>query len=138
MSESELFEDVFMDGGMPVVVCGFCGVTHFATGGRHDDDDVDRLTVLARSEPASYIAHADCDAIALGELEGRTYVPECGTPACRDRAEQIERFIWEHRRKILEYLRRRTAAERDASDRDALAVRATTPECSHGTKAEND
>jgi hypothetical protein len=111
---SEHFIRTFTMGGTPVATCGFCGRVNFATGdpSLYDESELERLLEKQQQEPERYVSHGD-DSVSHGEIAGRALVEGC---PC-NLATTYEDFIWDNRHRILEYLTKRSTAERkEAAD----------------------
>ncbi len=100
---SKLFEDIFTDCGSVVKTCEFCGVTHFSADdlGGYDGDELSLLEEMGKEEPGKYKSR-DCS-IGSGFIGGKQFVWQCG---CNG-TQKYEDFIWENRKRISEYIKRR-------------------------------
>lgn len=118
MSEvpSDLFMNCICDQGTPSIDCG-CGRTHFATGPQSCEEEsaIKSLRRRAKAEPDKYIEH-DYDGISVGEFDGRLVVWGC---KCNERLGRYEQFIWDHREKIVRYIKERTRKELSDANRMA-------------------
>ena len=96
-------------GGTIVCECGGCGRTHFADTERADFDEgeLESLQKKAQENPGRVIGYCDVDMVSTADLDGITIVWEC---PC-NRAGRYERFLWENRGWILEYLKKRISRE---------------------------
>jgi hypothetical protein len=113
MTTTQTFWDVVCTAGSIVVDCGFCGRTHFVSNGDYDEGELERLRVSAKHHPDKFVERTECDYISCGQLDGITAVFGC---PC-DKAARYEKFIWNNRLMIADYLKRRAAKEaREASD----------------------
>lgn len=123
MKVSELFRDVVTTGGgTPVQTCA-CGTTHYATGDHasYDEGELEKLEEEAKTNPKMIPSSNDC--VGFASFGGLTFVYECEDCPVM---EIYERFIWAERRRIIEYLKRRSVAElEDAKDNEEL-VRSLT------------
>ncbi len=118
MPATHTFWDAVCRAGTITVECGFCGRTHFVSNGDYDDGELERLREQAEAAPDKFIEHTECDYISCGQLDGVTAVHGC---PC-DKAARYERFIWEHRSLIVDYLKRRAAELARGANRDLEAV----------------
>jgi hypothetical protein len=108
MKVSELFRDVVTQGGgTPVQTCA-CGKTYFADGDKacYDPGEKEKYEGLAMINPLYIPSPNDC--VAFASFGGHTFVYECED--CPVMA-KYEKFIWSERRRIIEYIKRRTTAE---------------------------
>jgi hypothetical protein len=109
MKVSELFRDVVTQGGgTPVQTCS-CGKTYFADGDKacYDPGEKEDLERQASEKPEKYISSSN-DCIAFACFGGQTFVWECEDCPVMSK---YETFIWTERRRIIEYIKRRTEQE---------------------------
>ena len=100
---SDEFAELFCSGfGSHVVDCGFCGITHIATGDERTFDDVEAQDLAAMRADATgegYIEHPNDDFVSHGTLFGHTCIREC---TC-DTLGNYERWINHDRERIIRY-----------------------------------
>ena len=109
MRVSEIFRDVVTSGGgTPVQACA-CGVTYYADGDRacYDPGEKEALEKEAKEKPGKIMPSPN-DCVSFACFGGQTFVYECENCPVM---EKYERFIWDERRRIIEYIKRRTAQE---------------------------
>ena len=111
---SELFEGIVCDNHSPSITCEFCGRVHFGV----DEDDYDELSAKQDKEPNKYVGYHDANRIAWGHIDGKVFVwgCECGG------ADRYEKWIWNNRKLILEYLKHRTQAAVVEAEQEAEFV----------------
>jgi hypothetical protein len=95
-------------GGQLIADCT-CGRTHFAATSQGDyaEGELERLIEDEKANPEKVIGHSNVDMVSTTDLDGITIVWEC---QC-NRAGRYERFVWENRSWILEYLKKRITRE---------------------------
>lgn len=108
---SEWIKDAITCAGSPCQVCDFCQRTHYVGSGLFmDDGELDELIKKEEAEPSKYVSNVEADSISYGQIEGRTYVWNCGCEQSEERLARIENFIWTHRHLIHSYFVRRGKA----------------------------
>lgn len=117
---TEEFDHAFIDGGSCWLSCE-CGRTHFSSQDRvgfsDDQAELEKLLKNAESNPDKYVDHGD-ESVAMGYIDGHHLVLGC---PCGELA-KYEDFIWNNRRRILEYLKTRIANQaRESNDMNVLA-----------------
>lgn len=117
---SDEFMDAFASAGSLVTECDWCERIHFCTGGLGDyeEGELEELRANAGKNSDKYIEHGDCDSISHGYLAGRRYVYSCPCNAVRG----YEDFIWNERRRIMDYLRIRFVKIREQVESDLRAA----------------
>jgi hypothetical protein len=100
---TEMFSDVFFDAGTLFAQCG-CGIVYFS-GDSGDLDEVEReeLLIKAKESPSEYI-NVGNESVSLADVAGCILVYQCDC----GRAKWFEDFIWGERRRIIDYLKRRS------------------------------
>ena len=101
----------------PGMRCEFCGRIHFGV----DDEEYDELSEKQDKEPDKYVGHHDVNGIAWGYIDAKIYVWNC---PC-DSAHKYEQWIWNNRKLICEYLKRRTTEALKQAEADAEMVEET-------------
>lgn len=94
----EFFDALHHDGGL----CRDCqcGRTHFASWDTGwETGELEDLQAKAEREPDKYIEHSNTS-VTVAHLGGKEYVYEC---PCEGLV-PYEKFIWNHREEILDYL----------------------------------
>lgn len=77
-----------------------CGRTHFASWeGGFEPGELEELRAKAEQQPDKYIEHSN-DGISIAHLNGKEFVYEC---PCEGLV-PYEKFVWNHREEILDYL----------------------------------
>lgn len=119
---SSEFQGAFTYAGSIVVVCDFCGRTHFANSanaGDWEDGELERLREQEREDPSKVMGW-DADSIGRGVIEGREFAECC---PCRE-IRRYEDFIWDHRYEILTYIQERSRRniERAKAEAEDLVV----------------
>ena len=120
---SDMFVDsIDFGSGSPDMTCGWCDRQHFCPDNDYDPPDYEHLhgdTEACRAEfkkyceekhknnPDGVILHYDCDSVSGKMLNGINFVVGC---PCNGLA-RFEKFIWEERGTIREYLKRRVDQE---------------------------
>ena len=115
---SELFEECFRDNvGTLTATCELCGLTIFCTGdiGPYETGELDRLKKMAKDDPTKCEEWAGLDGVSLGQIAGQQFILGHDCP----KLGQYERFIWENRFAIAEYLQKRAKEELDAKTKQA-------------------
>lgn len=105
--EMKRLQDVVCDGGTPVADC-VCGRTHFGDGDCMEEGEHERLLKKAQENPAKYISHPGAQSMSIGQFAGQNIVWGCQCDALK----KYERFIWENRSKIIEYIKARAEYEK--------------------------
>lgn len=114
---SEWIKDVICNGGTPVQQCEFCGRTHFTGSGYGmDEGELERLQKRASEAPSFFVQHNEQDGISYGQIEGTTYVWNCGCEKSEARLKRIEEWIWSHQHIVTGYIRKRLNAMKEEID----------------------
>ncbi len=119
-SPSVMFVDSVMNwemgAGCDEMECGFCGRLHLCPDNRYverDNDDIEAYQKYCdeskKKNPDGVVLNYDCDSVSSYEFSGLTFVIDC---PCNGLS-RYERFIWEHRGTIREYLKNRIQQEYD-------------------------
>lgn len=121
---SSEFERAFSSSGSIVVICEFCGRTHFCNredAGDFEPGEIERLREENRKNPDKVMGW-DCTSISRIEIDGKEAAECC---PCR-RIRRYEDWIWRYRAQIAEYLSGRAAVELEDAKAEAerLAVAA--------------
>lgn len=96
---SETFLDVLIGSGSCVADCGFCGRVHFDYNGDNmEPGELEGLERKQKADPDKYCGHDGT--VRFGYLSGKQFVADC---PCNE-ATLYEKFIWNHRYLILEFL----------------------------------
>ena len=113
---SDEFEDAFMHDGGVHRVCEGCGRVHYASSAGYDFEEGEREDLDARraKDPDRCIDHGD-ESVGSVYLQGMQFVVGC---RC-NRLRRYEDFIWDNRRDIASYLKRRSEKQMRAAERDA-------------------
>lgn len=117
---SELFENCVRSAGSIVITCQLCGRTHFGTedAGTFEEGEHEALVAKAKKSPDKYVQDHSGDMISWGYIDGQQAVIGC---PCNGLA-RYEAFIWQNRRAIIEYLKRRTQDNLKAAQGDVDLV----------------
>lgn len=108
--ELKRLQDIVCDEGTPVSTCS-CGRTHFGDGDCMEEGEHEGLLAKARERPEKYISHPDAQSMSIGEFAGMHIVWDCQCDALA----RYERFIWENRSKIIEYIKARAEYEKSVA-----------------------
>lgn len=103
---SDSFQEAFRAGfGTPVHACDFCGVTIFGSGdGVHfDEGELEDLRAKAKVQPDKYIEWSDCDGVSVGRINEKEFILGHKCP----NQLRYEKFLWDERDAIIEYLKGR-------------------------------
>jgi len=115
---SESFEDAFRAGiGTTDAKCEVCGVHVFGSGDNSlgwEPGELEALQKKALEQPDKYQELAMSDGVSLGEINGLQFVIDHGC----EKLHRYEQFIWGDRKKIVEYIKKRTAARKEKQQRD--------------------
>ena len=94
------FMDAVCNHGSATINCQLCGRYHFGGDrGQFEQGEQDRLRASALSDPEHYVNHG-LESPSWGIMDGRQVVWDC---PCQE-ASKWERFIWDHRIVIANYL----------------------------------
>jgi hypothetical protein len=120
-----LLEDMVCCAGTPVADCGLCGRVHYAGGVNacYDLGELENLDEKAAKDPEKYCRHDIDDSISIGELGGMTIVWGC---PC-NRIEKYERFMWENRVLILEYIKAKATALQAEANKSLEMIQEISP-----------
>lgn len=128
---SKFFERAFPGGGGCSIDCT-CGRLHFCDNDSYGD--ITNLLRLAEKTPDRFICHEGDDSVHFITINKRIFVPGCPCGY----GEEMEKFLWENKMQISEYLKNRAievsqrlaitalgcSSARDALDELALLERA--------------
>jgi hypothetical protein len=115
---SEAFEDAFRAGiGTTSAKCEVCGVHVFASGDNSmgwEPGELEALQKNAKEQPDKYQELEMSDGVSLGDINGLQFVIDHGC----EKLGRYERFIWGDRKRIVEYIKKRTAEKKADQERD--------------------
>lgn len=118
---SEMMEDAFRDGvGTSDATCELCGRHVFGGDGTlgYEDGELESLRKKAEKEPDKY-HEVSCDGVSLGTIDGKQIVLGCPCNLLR----RYEDWIWNHRCKIVKYIKARTLARLNNAKEEADALK---------------
>ena len=112
------FKQAITSMGSLVVICEFCGITHYSSmEGDFEDGELELLEANHKENPDMYVDHLD-EYARCGYLEGKQYVIDC---TC-NKARPYEDFIWKNRDMIVTYLKAKSEARLKEAQRNAELV----------------
>jgi len=103
----EIFMECVCHAGTIVATCDLCGRTYYnyMDAGCFEEGELENLEKKSEEEPDKYIGVDHT--VGMGRIDGKQVIWDC---KC-EKAKRYEKWIWDHRRIIAEYLKRRTAEE---------------------------
>jgi len=118
---SETFRDVITSAAGSLYQTCSCGKCYFAGGIRAlewEEGELEEFQERAKKEPEKFIESPD-DSIGWAMFGGWVFVWDCENCPIM---ESIEVLIWNEKRRIVEYIKRRVAEEKKAADGDVAMM----------------